>query len=164
MFAVLTAGCSLMLPKTLLIDKAAIVTEVNNKLPMQFGPLTIGQPLIDFIGQRQCVQIQLDIAGQLLGNRFTIPVSTCSGIHFDQEAQAFFLEPEFDQLQTPWNDPGAEKPLAGDLSSLAKKTLRMWAQKHPIYVIPKDKLVRYGYRVSIYKVTIVDQGILCELH
>jgi hypothetical protein len=162
--AVLMTGCSLIVPRTLLIDKDAIATEVNKKLPFQVGPLTIGQPLIDFISQRQCIRIELEIGGQILGTKFIVPVSTCSGIRFDQESQSFFLIPESDQIQAPWSGTSEGKPSAGDLSDLARRTLVLWAQKHPIYTIPREKLIRYGYKVSIDKVSIVDEGIFCELH
>ena len=158
------SGCSLVVPKTILIDKATLTAEVNKKLPVKFGLLTIEQPQLDFIAQRQCVQIKVDLKLDIMGRNMAAPVSTCSGIRFDPESREFFLVMPSNEAQTSPNAPSVPKPLTADLSQLARNALNAWTQKFPIYTIPNDKLVRYGYTVKVEKVTIVDAGILLELH
>lgn len=158
------SGCSLMIPKTILVDKATLAAEVSKKLPAQFGPLTIGQPQFEFLSQRQCVQIEVNLIAELLGRRISVPVSTCSGIRFDAQSREFFLVMPLNEAQTNPNTPGKPKLLTADLSALARNALSAWTQKFPIYTIPNDKLARYGYAAKVEKVTIVDAGILLELH
>jgi hypothetical protein len=164
LLAIVLSACSVVVPKTFLIEKAAILSEVNSRTPIQFGLLKVELPIIDFVKVEQCISVQLRISSPLFTNGAALPVASCSRVRFDNASNSFFLLPNPERIDIAWSGVFATKPPSEQVEKLVKGAIAFATEKYPVYKIPKEKLTKFGYEITIDSVKIVDDGILVEVH
>jgi hypothetical protein len=150
LLAVLTLGCLLALParaglfdKEVAFSEAEVQAAIDKKGPQQrnyAGLLTaaLREPPRITLGapeNRIGVAGRIDLSGPLLAQPLPVDMIADTGIRYDDERKAFFLE---NPVITSLTAPGLNKDQLALAREAVASLLSRYLQKQPVYVLRED--------------------------